>query len=150
MVTLGVIIFFVLLPYVMYSLGAETYHFCTCEHSATGQVLSTEYLGRKSRHTIFFSYVSADGVYRQAEQEISDAHAKALYPVGSPLKLRYKDGHAFIDNGKENKLWNVLFIFIAFLFWSLMAFLLAQEVRNACCFIFSKLARRTPGASDRH
>ena len=141
MITLVTLIFFVVLPYAIYKITTEAYHFCTCEQTTTGEVLSREYHGRKSRYTISFSYTSADGVTRQAEQEITETDARALYPVGSPLKLRYKDGRVFIDNGKENKLWKTIFIPIALFFWFLCTFVLAQNFRNACRFIFSKVAR---------
>ncbi len=141
MITLGTLIFFIVLPYTIYTIAAEAYHFCTCEHTTTGEVLAREYHGRKSRYTIYFSYTSADGIYRQAEQKITETRAEALYPVGSPLKLRYKDGYVFIDNGKENKLWKIIFIPFALFFWFVCSFVLAQEIRNACRFIFGKVAR---------
>ncbi len=141
MITLGTLIFFVVLPYTMYSIAAEAYHFFTCEHTTTGEVLAREYHGRKSRYTIYFSYTSAGGGKRQAEQEITETRAEALYPVGSPLKLRYKDGYTFIDNGQENKLWKLIFIPFAFFFWFICTFVLAQEIRNASRFIFGKVAR---------
>ncbi len=142
------LIFFIVLPYAMYTIATEAYHFCTCEQTTTGEVLSREYQGLKSRYTISFSYTTADGVTRQAEQKIRESKARTLYPVGSPLKLRYKEGYAFIDNGKENKLWRTLLIPIALFFWIIFTFVLAQDIRNACRFIFGKVARRSQGTSD--
>ncbi len=131
---LAMLVISVLLPCAMYALGVETYHFCTCDRKTTGEVLSVAYEGRKSLHTITFSYTSAEGEKLSGTQTVDHHEAALLYPVSSALKLRCKQGHAFIDNGQENKLWNIAKISIIFIFWCIPALMLAGallDLRNA-------------------
>ncbi len=128
-------VFFVLLPYAMYTLGRDAWHYGTCEHTTFARVLSVEYKGRKTYHDITFAYTTPDGKVHQATQKTQDGRAQEHYPVGSQVPVRYKEGHAWLEGWRVSQWWNLLMMPFVLGGWLLMAVVLGGMLVGLCGYI---------------
>ncbi len=76
----------------------------------------------------------------QKKQEITEPYVSTYYHIGSPIKVRYKDNHAFIDNGREDKTFNIVKIFFAAIFWCISSIILANPIITLYNFIRKRVS----------
>ncbi len=111
------VVFLVGMGWAMYHLGRELHDFRCCEQTTTGIVISRQH-DRKSYYDIAVCYTPAGG----SEQVfVQRARGGERYLLGSTVRVRYREGQAFLDNSKENKHYNILWIGIILVFWGLLA-----------------------------
>ncbi len=124
--------FFVGLSWAMFHLGREIHDFRSCGQTTMGVVISRQH-DHKSYYDIAVCYTPSGG---RAQVFMQRTKGAGRYPLGSSVPVRYREGQAFIDNGKENKHYNLVLMAVVLIFWSLIALLLGG--------IFYRVFIRTP------
>ncbi len=134
---------FFLVPAFVYNKAEELYHFSSCEQATIGRVLTCERTGSDACK-VSIAYTPEGGSECRLEQE---SRQPELYPPDTSVKVRYKEGHAFIDNGKEDKIKNLFPIVFLPVFWFIAYALLAALGVGILSKLRHKLAAKGRKAS---